>query len=58
MNCVLCKGLLEDKLANFIADMGTCMVIYGITYRVARKIKENQINLDRGTINKIGRAHV
>lgn len=27
MDCVLCKGSLEEKLTNFIADMGTCIII-------------------------------
>ena len=27
MNCVLCKGSSEDRLANFIADMETGIII-------------------------------
>ena len=27
MSCFMCKGNLEDKLANFIADLGNCIII-------------------------------
>ena len=27
MKCFMCKGSLEDRLTNFIADMGTCIII-------------------------------
>ena len=27
MKCFMCKGSLENKLINFIADMGTCIII-------------------------------
>ena len=27
MSCVMCKGNLEDKLTNFIADLGNCIII-------------------------------
>lgn len=25
--CIVCKGDLEDKLTNFIADLGDCIII-------------------------------
>ena len=25
--CIVCKGNLEDKLTNFIADLGDCIII-------------------------------
>lgn len=27
MSCFMCKGNLEDKLTNFIADLGNCIII-------------------------------
>lgn len=27
MSCFICKGNLEDKLTNFIADLGNCIII-------------------------------
>lgn len=27
MKCIMCRGNLEDKLTNFIADMGSCIII-------------------------------
>ncbi|MCI2001126.1 MAG: type II toxin-antitoxin system MqsA family antitoxin [Clostridia bacterium] len=27
MTCFMCKGTLENKLTNFIADMGNCIII-------------------------------
>ncbi len=27
MSCLMCKGNLEDKLTNFIADLGNCIII-------------------------------
>lgn len=27
MKCFMCKGSLEEKSTNFIADMGTCIII-------------------------------
>lgn len=27
MKCIMCKGDLEDKLTNFIADLGNCIII-------------------------------
>ena len=27
MKCFMCKGTLENKLTNFIADMGNCIII-------------------------------
>lgn len=27
MKCLMCKGTLVDKPTNFIADLGTCIVI-------------------------------
>ena len=27
MTCFMCKGTLENKLTNFIADLGTCIII-------------------------------
>ena len=27
MKCIMCKGNLEDKLTNFIVDLGTCIII-------------------------------
>ena len=27
MKCFVCKGSLENKLTNFIADMGKCIII-------------------------------
>ena len=27
MSCIMCKGNLEDKLTNFIADLGNCIII-------------------------------
>lgn len=27
MKCFMCKGSLEDKLTNFFADMGNCIII-------------------------------
>lgn len=27
MNCIMCKGDLADRTANFIADLGDCIVI-------------------------------
>jgi YgiT-type zinc finger domain-containing protein len=27
MNCFMCKGTLEDKRTNFIADLGNCIII-------------------------------
>ena len=27
MPCFMCKGNLEDKLTNFIADLGNCIII-------------------------------
>ena len=27
MKCFMCKGSLEDKSTNFIADMGNCIII-------------------------------
>lgn len=27
MKCFMCKGTLENKLINFIADMGNCIII-------------------------------
>ena len=27
MSCFMCKGNLEDKLTNFIPDLGNCIII-------------------------------
>ena len=27
MNCLYCKGELEDKLTNYIADFGDCIIV-------------------------------
>lgn len=27
MSCFMCKGNLENKLTNFIADLGNCIII-------------------------------
>lgn len=27
MKCIMCKGDLENKLTNFIADLGNCIII-------------------------------
>lgn len=27
MNCFMCKGDLDEKLTNFLADLGHCIVI-------------------------------
>ena len=27
MTCFMCKGKTEDKLTNFIADLGSCIII-------------------------------
>ena len=27
MNCIMCKGNLLDKKTNFIADLGSCIII-------------------------------
>ena len=27
MNCLYCKGKLEDKLTNYIADFGQCVIV-------------------------------
>ena len=27
MKCFMCRGSLEDKLTNFIVDMGECIII-------------------------------
>ena len=27
MKCFMCKGELEDKLTNFMLDLGTCIII-------------------------------
>ena len=27
MKCFMCKGTLENKLTNFISDMGNCIII-------------------------------
>lgn len=26
-NCIMCKGNLEDRKTNFIADLGDCIII-------------------------------
>lgn len=27
MNCIVCKGDLENKLTNYIADLGECIIV-------------------------------
>lgn len=27
MSCFMCKGTLENKLTNYIADLGNCIII-------------------------------
>ena len=27
MTCFMCKGTTEDRLTNFIADLGNCIII-------------------------------
>lgn len=27
MTCFMCKGITEDRLTNFIADLGNCIII-------------------------------
>lgn len=27
MNCIMCKGDLEEKLTNFMVDLGNCIII-------------------------------
>ena len=47
MNCLHCKGNLEDKLTNYISDFGQCViVIRNVPTQVCSKCGEKSYSYD------------
>ena len=41
MTCFMCKGDMEDKLTNFMLDLGTCIIIVkGVPSHVCKQCGE------------------
>lgn len=50
MKCIMCKGDLEDKLTNFMVDLGNCIIIVkGVPSRVCSQCGEVSYSHDVAT---------
>lgn len=70
MTCFMCKGILEDKLTNFIADLENCIIIVKdvpsqvctqcgeVSYSndVAKRLEEI-INITKNALTEIAVVH-
>lgn len=47
MTCFMCKGTTEDRLTNFIADLGNCIIIVkGVPSQVCTQCGEASYSND------------
>ena len=70
MTCFMCKGTLENKLTNFIVDLGNCIIIVkdvpsqvctqcgevSYSHEVAKRLEEI-VNITKNAITEIAVVH-